>query len=153
MRVETSFAAIALVLCTFASAHAESWTHLSHSGNGDQCGHSDLHLHRGRREAGRLWPASPLGGRQRRSDRAGGAVDRQVARQLPRPKNPPPGIIYKRITPRFFVVSSVKRGAIWYNRCNFYGHYVHCVLINYPAAEKRQWDSIVTRISNTLRGG
>jgi hypothetical protein len=25
------------------------------------------------------------------------------------------------------------------------------VLINYPAAEKRQWDSVVTRISHTLR--
>jgi hypothetical protein len=24
------------------------------------------------------------------------------------------------------------------------------VLIHYPAAEKRQWDSVVTRISNTL---
>jgi len=23
-------------------------------------------------------------------------------------------------------------------------------LINYPAAEKRQWDGVVTRISNTL---
>jgi hypothetical protein len=28
---------------------------------------------------------------------------------------------------------------------------MNCVLINYPAAEKRQWDSIVTRISTTLR--
>jgi hypothetical protein len=26
------------------------------------------------------------------------------------------------------------------------------VLINYPAAEKRQWDAVVTRISRTLRG-
>jgi hypothetical protein len=25
------------------------------------------------------------------------------------------------------------------------------VLINYPAAEKRQWDAVVTRISRTLR--
>ncbi|WP_439395056.1 hypothetical protein ACRQ5Q_38775 [Bradyrhizobium sp. PMVTL-01] len=68
-------------------------------------------------------------------------------------KNPPPGIIYKRITPGFFVVSSVKRGAIWYDRCNFSRRYVHCVLINYPAAEKRQWDRIVTRISHSLSGG
>lgn len=66
-------------------------------------------------------------------------------------KDPPSGIIYKRITPRFFVVSSIKRDKIWYNRCNFSRGYVHCVLINYPAAEKRQWDRIVTRISHSLR--
>jgi hypothetical protein len=68
-------------------------------------------------------------------------------------KNPPAGIIYKRIAPRFFVVSSIRRGKIWYDRCNFGSRYVHCVLINYPAAEKRQWDAIVTRISRTLSGG
>jgi hypothetical protein len=27
---------------------------------------------------------------------------------------------------------------------------MNCILINYPRAEKRQWDSIVTRISHTL---
>jgi hypothetical protein len=27
---------------------------------------------------------------------------------------------------------------------------MNCVLINYPAAEKRQWDGVVTRISHTL---
>lgn len=68
-------------------------------------------------------------------------------------KNPPAGIIYKRIAPRFFVVSSIRRGKIWYDRCNFGSRYVHCVLINYPAAEKRQWDAVVTRISRTLSGG
>jgi len=65
-------------------------------------------------------------------------------------KNPPSGIVYKKITDRFFVVSSVRNDRIWYNRCNFAGRYANCVLINYPAAEKRQWDGIVTRISNTL---
>jgi hypothetical protein len=65
-------------------------------------------------------------------------------------KNPPSGIVYKRITDRFFVVSSFRNDKIWYNRCNFAGRYANCVLINYPAAEKRQWDGIVTRISNTL---
>jgi hypothetical protein len=65
-------------------------------------------------------------------------------------KNPPPDIVYKRVTPRFFVVSSFRKGKIWYDRCNFAGRFIHCVLINYPAAEKRQWDSVVTRISNTL---
>ncbi len=68
-------------------------------------------------------------------------------------KNPPTGIIYKRITSSFFVVSSIKRDKIWYNRCNFARGYVHCVLINYPAAQKRRWDAIVTRISRSLHAG
>ena len=68
-------------------------------------------------------------------------------------KNPPPNIVYKKVTPRFFVVSSIAKGKIWYDRCNFAGRFIHCVLINYPAAEKRQWDSVVTRISNTLTSG
>jgi hypothetical protein len=65
-------------------------------------------------------------------------------------KNPPSHIVYKRITGRFFVVSSFRNDKIWYNRCNFSGRYANCVLINYPAAERRQWDGLVTRISNTL---
>ncbi|WP_025032457.1 hypothetical protein [Bradyrhizobium sp. DOA9] len=68
-------------------------------------------------------------------------------------KNPPTGLIYKRITSNFFVVSSIKRDKIWYNRCNFARGYVHCVLINYPAAQKRRWDPVVTRISRSLHGG
>lgn len=65
-------------------------------------------------------------------------------------KNPPPGIIYKRVTPNFFVVSSLRNDRIWYNRCNRSARYMNCVLINYPAAEKRQWDRVVARISHTL---
>ena len=65
-------------------------------------------------------------------------------------KNPPPGIIYKRVTPDFFVVSSIRNDRIWYNRCNRSAGYINCVLINYPAAEKRQWDGVVTRISHSL---
>jgi hypothetical protein len=65
---------------------------------------------------------------------------------------PPAGIIYKRITSDFFVVSSVRGDRIWYNRCNRGQGRMSCVLINYPAAEKRQWDEVVTRISRTLRG-
>ena len=66
-------------------------------------------------------------------------------------KRPPAGIIYKRITPDFFVVSSIRKDRIWYNRCNRGNGAMNCVLINYPAAEKRQWDGVVTRISHTLR--
>ena len=66
---------------------------------------------------------------------------------------PPSGILYKRVTPNFFVVSSVRNDRIWYNRCNRAGGaggYMNCILINYPAREKRQWDGIVTRISHSL---
>jgi hypothetical protein len=63
---------------------------------------------------------------------------------------PPSDIVYRKVTPNFFVVSSFRNGNIWYDRCNFAGSFMNCVLINYPAAEKRQWDSVVTRISHTL---
>ena len=65
-------------------------------------------------------------------------------------KHPPPNIEYRRVTSHFFVVSSFRADKIWYNRCNFSNRFVTCVLINYPAAEKQKWDSVVTRISNTL---
>jgi hypothetical protein len=65
-------------------------------------------------------------------------------------KKHPPGIMYKRVTPNFFVVSSIRNGRIWYDRCNRSAGYMNCVMINYPAAEKRQWDDVVTRISHTL---
>jgi hypothetical protein len=65
-------------------------------------------------------------------------------------KNPPPGIMYKRVTPDFFAMSSIRKDRIWYNRCNRSGGYMDCVLISYPAAEKRQWDGVVTRISHSL---
>jgi hypothetical protein len=65
-------------------------------------------------------------------------------------KHPPPDIIYKRVMPDFFVVSSIRNDRIWYNRCNRSERYMNCVLINYPAAEKRQWDDLVTQVSHTL---
>jgi hypothetical protein len=67
-------------------------------------------------------------------------------------KNPPPYLQYKRVTSRFFAVSSYKGDRVFYDRCNFSGRMVHCVLINYPASEERDWDGIVTRISLSLRG-
>jgi hypothetical protein len=65
-------------------------------------------------------------------------------------RRPPPGIQYKRVTPRFFAVSSIRNDRTWYNRCNLAKGYMNCVLINYPAAEERQWDAVVTRISLSL---
>ena len=67
-------------------------------------------------------------------------------------KHPPSRIQYKRVTPRFFAVSSYKGDKVWYDRCNFSNGSVHCVLINYPAREERAWDGIVTRISLSLSG-
>jgi len=67
-------------------------------------------------------------------------------------KHPPQNIQYKRVTQRFFAVSSYNGDKVWYDRCNFAKAFIHCVLINYPAREERAWDDIVTRISLSLRG-
>jgi len=66
--------------------------------------------------------------------------------------NPPAHMQYRRITSRFFAVSSYRGDKVWYNRCNFSNGFMHCVLINYPAAEEHAWDDIVTRISLSLSG-
>ena len=67
-------------------------------------------------------------------------------------KHPPSRIQYKRVTPSFFAVSSYKGDKVWYDRCNFSGRLVHCVLINYPAEEEHAWDEVVTRMSLSLSG-
>jgi hypothetical protein len=68
-------------------------------------------------------------------------------------QHPPSNIVYKRVTDDFFVVSSFRDNLIWYDRCNFAGRFISCVLVNYPAAEKRQWDGVITRISHSLSAG
>jgi hypothetical protein len=67
-------------------------------------------------------------------------------------KHPPQRLQYKRVTPDFFVVSSYKGDTVFYDRCNFTGGIIHCVLINYPAREERAWDDVVTHISLSLSG-
>jgi hypothetical protein len=103
----------------------------------------------------------PEGGLGRRFTTGDGRADLTV-QALPNSANdspamflakmrPPSGILYKRVTPSFFVVSSVRNDRIWYNRCNrSTDGYMNCILINYPAREKRQWDGVVTRISHSL---
>jgi hypothetical protein len=59
----------------------------------------------------------------------------------------------RRVGPNFFVISGLHVRNIWYDRCNFVGSYIDCVALNYPFSEKRDWDYIVTRISNTLTKG
>jgi len=62
----------------------------------------------------------------------------------------PSQIDYKRGTSTFFAVSKVGRNRIFYRRCNF-AQKIHCIELAYPKEEKRAWDSIVTRISLSLR--
>lgn len=63
---------------------------------------------------------------------------------------PKTAAVYKRVTNRILAVSGFRRDQIWYARCNFATARVNCVAMNYPAAKKRDWDAVVTRISNTL---
>ena len=61
---------------------------------------------------------------------------------------------YVRTTSRFYVASGVRDGMILYRRCNFApraDRRVGCVQLEYPQAEKRAWDEVVTRVSLSLR--
>jgi hypothetical protein len=61
---------------------------------------------------------------------------------------------YTRITGRFFVVSGLQEGRVFYSRCNYprgSSGPMHCIYLLYPEAETRAWDGIVTRISRSLR--
>ena len=152
MRVEAGVVTAVLALCGSAVAHAESWTAYRIPESGTTV---DIPASIFTEDAGK---PDGQGQRFRSADGRADLTVQAVPRTGESPavflarKSPPSGIIYKRITPRFFVVSSIKRDTIWYDRCNFSARYVHCVLINYPAAEKRQWDAVVTRVSNSLRG-
>ena len=61
---------------------------------------------------------------------------------------------YERVTRAFFAISMERDGIIYYSRCNFSRPArgsLHCFDLVYPQAEKRAWDSVVTRISLSLR--
>jgi hypothetical protein len=61
---------------------------------------------------------------------------------------------YRRVSRRFFAISGVHDGRIYYSRCNFdrgRNSRMHCIYIVYPQREARAWDYIVTRISRSLR--
>ncbi len=62
----------------------------------------------------------------------------------------PEQLIYRKTTPKFFVISSIRNQKIFYSRCNF-SRLVKCFYMEYPAEQKRFWDSTVTRISHSLR--
>jgi len=80
-------------------------------------------------------------------NRHGEAPDGYLRRTLVVDQN---HIIYKRVNPRFFVISSIRDKNIYYSRCNF-GSRVRCIYLEYPAAQKKSWDRTVTTISNSLR--
>ena len=73
-----------------------------------------------------------------------------VARNLQVPRA---ALDYRRVSAKFFALSGVHEGEIYYVRCNTGSDrsVLHCIYLIYPAAEKRAWDPIVTRISRTLR--
>jgi hypothetical protein len=51
-------------------------------------------------------------------------------------KRPLPGIVYKRVTPNFFVVSSIRNDRIWYDRCHRSSADMNCVLIKLSSVRK-----------------
>lgn len=79
-------------------------------------------------------------------------IDNDTPARFLAKRHPPAHIQYKRVTSRFFAVSGYKRDKVYYSRCNFSNGVVHCVMIDYPASEERDWDDIVTRISLSLSG-
>jgi hypothetical protein len=60
---------------------------------------------------------------------------------------------YHRVSDRFFAVSGIVRGKTFYSRCNYESPRgpMHCIYLAYPSAENHAWDSVVTRISRSLR--
>src|SRR5690242_7004639 len=73
-----------------------------------------------------------------------------VARNLQVPRA---ALDYRRVSAKFFALSGIHEGQIYYVRCNSGSDrsVLLCIYLIYPAAEKRAWDPIVTRISRTLR--
>jgi hypothetical protein len=103
-----------------------------------------------RNENGVKW--SRADGRATLAVSANSNAQRETPRAFLRRKFPDRQSIlsYDRVTPTFFAVSARMQDKIFYTRCNF-ASAVHCIELEYPAAEKRQWDAIVTRISRSLR--
>jgi len=66
------------------------------------------------------------------------------------------GITYRQITQRYFVVSGLRQGEIFYQRCNFAAKpddVIDCFKLIYPAADKAVLDPVVARLSRSLRNG
>jgi len=69
---------------------------------------------------------------------------------------PDGGISYRQITARHFVVSGLRNGDIFYQRCNFAaapGDVIDCFKATYPETDKAAMDAVVARLSRSLRSG
>jgi hypothetical protein len=69
-------------------------------------------------------------------------------------QSPRAALNYERVTGEFFAIAAVMGDSIYYSRCNFShnaGRAIHCFDLKYPAQERQSWDSIVTRMSRSLR--
>jgi hypothetical protein len=61
---------------------------------------------------------------------------------------------YERVTGSFFAISNVREGTVYYSRCNFSRSprpLISCFDLQYPQAQQRAWDEVVTRMSLSLR--
>lgn len=78
--------------------------------------------------------------------------ERLTLRQLAKVRDDKP-VDYRRVSSKFFVVSGVRQGIVFYRRCNRERNILHlaCFDIAYPKAELRDWDAIVTRVSLSLK--
>jgi len=69
---------------------------------------------------------------------------------------PEGGVTYRQVTRRYFAVSGLRHGEIFYQRCNFStapDDVVDCFRMTYPATEKAAIDRIVARLARSLRNG
>ena len=69
---------------------------------------------------------------------------------------PDGGITYRQVTARYFAVSGLRKGDIFYQRCNFAaapGDVIDCFEVTYPPADKAAMDAVVARLSRSLRSG
>jgi hypothetical protein len=67
----------------------------------------------------------------------------------------PENVTYRRVTANYFVVSGLRDGDIYYQRCNFAAKpddIIHCFVATYPTADKAAMDAIIPRLSQSLRG-
>jgi hypothetical protein len=63
------------------------------------------------------------------------------------------GVTYRQITRRYFAVSGLRNGDIFYQRCNFSAArdgVVDCFEATYPAADKAPMDRVIARLSRSL---
>ena len=84
---------------------------------------------------------------------AGHDSPQQYVAQIVEPEG---GITYRQITARHFVVSGLRKGDIFYQRCNFAappGDVIDCFEATYPPADKAAMDAVVARLSRSLRSG